>query len=75
MTVRNLSRKGLQLVLNADHAIKIGAALDVDFRLDDISRSPVLKSVIVRNVNGRKLGTEFSEAEAFDKMLGLYLMK
>ena len=75
MTVRNLSRKGLQLELNTDHDFIPGDSLDVDFRLDDISRSPILKTVIVRNVKGRKLGTEFSEAEAFDKMLGVYLMK
>ncbi len=75
MTVRNLSRKGLQLELNTNHDFQMGDALDVDFRLDDVSRSPVLKTVVVRNVKGRKLGTEFSEAEAFDKMLGVYLMK
>jgi transcription elongation factor Elf1 len=75
MTIRNLSRKGMQLELNTDHDFQVGDTLDVDFRLDDISRSPVLKTVIVRNINGCKLGTEFSEAEAFDKMLGLYLMK
>ena len=75
MTIRNLSRKGMQLELNTDHDFQAGDTLDVDFRLNDVSRSPVLKTVIVRNVNGRKLGTEFSEPEAFDKMLGLYLMK
>ncbi len=75
ITVRNLSRKGLQLELNTDHNFQVGDALNVDFRLDDVSRSPVLKKVIVRNVKGHKLGTEFSEAEAFDKMLGIYLMK
>ncbi len=74
MTVRDLSRKGLQLELNTKHDFEEGDILDLDFRLNDISRSPILKSVIVRNVQGRKLGTEFSEAEAFDKMLGLYLM-
>ena len=75
MTVRNLSRKGLQLELSTDHDFQVGDTLDVDFRLDDVPRSQVLKAVIVRNVNGRRLGTEFSETEAFDKMLGLYLMK
>jgi transcription elongation factor Elf1 len=75
MTIRNLSRKGMQLELNTDHDFQVADTLDVDFRLDDVSRSPVLKTVIVRNINGCKLGTEFSGAEAFDKMLGLYLMK
>lgn len=75
MTVRNLSRKGMQLELNNDHDFEVGDTLDVDFRLDDAARSPVLKSVIVRNVRGRTLGTEFTEKDAFDKMLGLYLMK
>ena len=75
MTVRNLSRKGLQLELNTDQNFEVGDTLEVDFRLDDVSRSPILKPVIIRNIKGRKLGTEFSEAEAFDKMLGLYLMQ
>ena len=75
ITVKNLSRKGLQLVLNTDHDFQVGDTLDLDFRLDDISRSPILKPVIIRNIRGRTFGTEFSEAEAFDKMLGTYLMK
>jgi transcription elongation factor Elf1 len=75
MTVRNLSRKGLQLELNTDHDFQVGDTLDVDFRLDDVARSPVLKAVIIRNIRGHLLGTEFAEAEAFDKMLGMYLMK
>lgn len=75
MTVRNLSRKGLQMELSSDHGFQVGDTLDVDFRLDDNSRSPVLKVIIVRNVRGHRLGAEFTEAGAFDKMLGLYLMK
>ena len=75
MTVRNISRKGLQLELSIDQSFQVGDTLDVDFRLDDASRSPVLKTVVIRNLSGRKLGTEFVETEAFDKMLGLYLMK
>jgi len=74
MTVRNLSRKGLQLELNKDHSFQIGDTLDVDFRLNDAGRSPVLKTVVVRNINGRRIGTEFAEAEAFDKNLGVYLL-
>jgi len=74
MTVRNLSRKGLQLELNNDHGLQIGDTLDVDFRLNDAGRSPVLKTVVIRNINGRRIGTEFAEAEAFDKNLGVYLL-
>jgi len=74
MKVRNLSRKGLQVELNQNHNFQVGDSLDVYFRLDDAGRSPVLKTVIVRNVQGRLLGTEFAEAEAFDKNLGVYLL-
>lgn len=75
MVVRDLSRKGLQLELKTDHNFQVDDALDVDFRLDDTAESQVLKSIIVRNVRDRKLGTEFSDAGEFDKMLGVYLMK
>ena len=74
MTVRNFSRKGLQMEFSSDTDFQVGDTLDVDFRLDDNFRSPVLKVIIVRNVTGRRLGAEFTEAGAFDKMLGLYLM-
>ena len=74
MTVRNLSRKGLQLEFSSDPDFQVGDTLDVDFRLDDNSRSPVMKVIIVRNITGRRLGAEFTEAGAFNKMLGLYLM-
>ena len=75
MTVRNISRKGLQMELGGNHDFEVGNSLDVKFQLDDATRSTIAKAVVIRNISGRKLGTEFVDADEFDKMLGMYLMK
>jgi len=73
MTVKDLSTNGIKLVLSASGTIAPGDLLKIEFRLDNAKRSLVQKKVVVRNVVGNSVGTEFTVTEALDKDLGFYL--
>jgi len=74
MTVINISRSGLKLRVNVTRDFQPGDILNVEFNLDDRDRSPIKKSVIVRNIQEKLVGVEFAAIEHFDK-LGAYLLK
>jgi hypothetical protein len=77
MVVKDVSRNGLSLRVNDASYIKVGDIIEVDFKLDDTKRSPILKEVIVRKIVGHDLGTEFISIDAgnaSDKAIGFYLM-
>ena len=73
MTVTDLSTSGLKLQINAQHNCIVGDVIIVEFHLDDANRTLIKKKVIVRNIVGKNIGTEFAPTEALDKALGFYL--
>jgi hypothetical protein len=73
MTVTDLSTSGLKLQINTQHNCTVGDVIIVEFRLDDANRTLIKKKVIVRNIVGKNIGTEFAPTEALDKALGFYL--
>jgi hypothetical protein len=77
MVVKDVSRNGLLLRVNESAHMNVGDILEVDFKLDDIKRSPILKEVVIRKISGYDLGTEFLSIDpgnASDKAIGFYLM-
>ena len=73
ITVKDLSTTGMKLQINGNHGCAEGDVLKVEFHLDDAQRSLIRKKVIIRNVGGKEIGTEFAPTEAVDKALGFYL--
>ena len=73
LTVEDISANGLKLKLNAPQGFSIGDNMEVEFNLDDKSRTLIKKRVIVKNINGPFIGVEFGPAEAMEKALGFYL--
>jgi len=73
MTVKDLSTSGLKIKINEAHNCTIGDVLLVEFYLDDSHRTLIKKKVLVRNIVGPSVGTEFAPTEAIDKALGFYL--
>ena len=77
MVVQDVSRNGLSLRVNDSAHMNVGDILEVQFKLDDAKRSPILKEVIIRKIVGYDLGTEFLSIDAgnaSDKAIGFYLM-
>ncbi len=73
MKIKDLSMTGMKLGLSPNHRCTVGDVIQVEFHLDDAQRTLIRKKVIVRNVNGLDVGTEFAPTEAVDKALGFYL--
>ena len=73
MNVKDLSTSGLKIHTNVQHSCTVGDVVLVEFSLDDVHRTLIKKKVIVRNVIGQNIGTEFAPTEAIDKALGFYL--
>ena len=74
MTVIDLSAGGLKLKLSASLDLRKDDRLYVEFHLDDNRHTLIKKNVLVKNVDGRYVGTAFSRSDADDPALGFYLM-
>ena len=74
MAVRNLSLTGLKLEVFGNHNLSAGDVLEVEFRLDDVKKTPIKKKVVIRNIKNAYIGTAFLETKIEDTTLGFYLM-
>ena len=75
MTVKNISQTGIGFATLTIHNLKKGDEIKVRFTLDDKQRSEVEKDAVVRVVNDKFIGCEFTEPVGYqDKALGFYLM-
>jgi hypothetical protein len=75
MTVTNISRFGLEFNSSESEKLKVGDRIGVEFRLDDKSRSLIRKKIIIRKIEGKTVGAEFSFPDEYDKTLGFYLFR
>lgn len=73
VTISNLSRYGLKIIMFRKIDLAIGDRLHIEFTLDDKNRSVVFKEVIVRNIHNKEAGVEFPSHEHYDKF-GAYLL-
>jgi hypothetical protein len=73
MMVKDLSTAGMKLAIASSSSMSAGDLLKVEFNLDNSTRSLVTKKLIIRNINGSEVGTEFAPTESLDKTLGFYL--
>lgn len=72
--VTNLSLSGARFEVRGIHKIKVGQQGSLVFVLDNRKETELCKNVIIRSVEGNKIGCEFAEARAFEKELGFYLL-
>jgi len=73
MLVEDVSMGGIGFNNMTPHQIELDDILELQFRLDDTKRTPLVRKVKVMIVKGHFIGTEFSEKNRFDKELGFYL--
>jgi hypothetical protein len=74
MLVKNVSLTGIGFVTSARHNLMKDTKVRVTFTLDDAKQSKIEKDVVVRVIEDRYVGCEFTERAIFDKTLGFYLM-
>ncbi len=73
MTVKDISTSGMKLEVAASGTMAEGDLLKVEFRLDNPACSLLTKKLVIRNIVGNLIGTQFAPTEILDKALGFYL--
>ena len=70
----NLSLVGACFEVRGVHDLKIGHKGSLVFTLDNRKETVLYRQVIIRTVDGNRIGVEFVEERAFEKELGFYLL-
>jgi len=73
-TIVNLSLSGACFEVRGVHGLKTGHKGSLVFTLDNRKETVHYRQVIIRSVNGNRIGCEFVEDRAFEKELGFYLL-
>ena len=72
--VRNISLSGIGFTTLIKHNLKQGDKVKLKFTLDDKRRSEIEKNGVVRVVNDKSIGCQFTDPDQQDEALGFYLM-
>jgi hypothetical protein len=72
--VRNISRSGIGFTTLTKHNLKQGDKITLKFTLDDKRRSEIEKNGVVKVVNEKSIGCQFTGSDQQDDPLGFYLM-
>ncbi|WP_458778022.1 PilZ domain-containing protein [Desulforhopalus sp. 52FAK] len=70
----NLSLVGACFEVRGVHDLKIGHKGSLVFTLDNRKETVLYRQVIIRSVDGNRIGVEFVAERAFEKELGFYLL-
>jgi hypothetical protein len=71
--VENISRNGVGFTLEHDFTLELNEQVEVQFTLDDDTRTFIRKRATVRYIKGNFIGAEFIELQKFSKEMGFYL--
>jgi hypothetical protein len=72
--VRNISLNGIGFTTLTKHNLKQGDKVKLKFTLDDKRRSEIEKNGVVKVVNEKSIGCQFTDSDQQDDALGFYLM-
>ena len=72
--VRDISGSGIGFTTLTKHNLKQGDKVKLKFTLDDKRRSAIEKDGVVKVVNDKSIGCQFTDSDQQDDPLGFYLM-
>ena len=72
--VRDISLSGIGFTTLTKHNLKQGDKVRLRFTLDDERRSAIEKDGVVKVVNDKSIGCQFTDSDQRDEALGFYLM-
>lgn len=76
VTLLDISKAGVRFSLSRQETLRTGERLDLTFHLDNRSRTRLRKEILVREVRGLFVGSEycgFDENNINDRVIGYYL--
>lgn len=74
MTVKNLSRAGLQFTCGNAGQLRRDDRLQVRFNLDNANQTLIKKTVVVKSVVGNTVGCQFHGTDHYDAAIGFYFL-
>jgi len=74
IVVEDISHYGMRIRTKWKALFQVGEFIHVTFNLDNLQRTEINKTVLVKNVRDRIVGVEFSEPDVLNATLGFYLM-
>lgn len=77
VTVRDISKKGIQFDLKQNFVLKEGDQYNIEFNLDDGQKTTIEKEIIIKSMHGQHVGVEFTNVDGIsfdDRKIGFYLM-
>ncbi len=72
--ITDLSKNGIGFITQSPDRLSKGNQIRIKFTLDDAAKSTIAKKVLIKGVNGKRVGGQFVGAEKDDIALGFYLM-
>ncbi len=73
LTIDDLSYSGVKFRTRVSHKIQVDDVLAIEFILDNRQSSRIVKTIRVKHVQGRMIGAEFRERQAYSTELTCYL--
>jgi hypothetical protein len=73
VTITSLSLGGVAFITHRNLEIKCGDIFIIQFQLDDEERSAICEEIIIKRVDGRFVGAEFSHREKYSHELDFYI--
>ena len=73
ITICDISQQGLRFTMSPGCKITEGDILEVNFELDNDSRTAITKQVKVKSVQGQSVGCQFTSLQEYERDLGFYL--
>ena len=73
LTIDDLSYSGVKFRTRFSHQIQVDDVLTIEFILDNHKSSRIVKTIRVKQVQGRVIGAEFREHQAYSTELTYYL--
>ena len=74
INVKNLSKSGARIEINASRTMRVGDRLTLKFNLDDVKSTFISKQAVIRKKTGNDIGVEFQD-ETWDHDPLAYYMK
>ena len=74
MLVKNLSLTGIGFTTLTAHRLSKGDQVELRFNLDNVQRTGINRTAVVKNSDDRYVGCEFTGSTQYDKAFGFYLL-
>lgn len=71
--INNISVRGIGFEVKGHRRFDKGDIVQIELVLDNVAQTEIIQKVVVRNISGNRIGSEFSEDSQYQVTLSFYL--